>query len=80
MDTDTDVRVEWDAGDMLRIARHVSDPQQGLTYDECVVVAEEPGFSGGWDVYDARIPGGDGVSFYGLSVLYRIHTPRPGSR
>ncbi len=57
--------ISWNKGDILKVKAHFSEPLKGLKYGAMIVVANESGFSGGWDVFDAY---GDNVSFYGFSV------------
>ena len=68
--------IEFRKGDILLI-RGSTSPNKGLPPIDRALIADEEGFSGGWDVYDGHDPAtGEEVSFYGWSVRERgVHLP-----
>ncbi len=69
--------IEFNKGDVLVIGAHSSEKGKGLAYSRGIVVAQENGVSGGWDVYDVadKYTGAE-FSIYGFSVECRIE-PKP---
>lgn len=69
-------RLTWEIGDTLKIGGCHTWSGHGLDYDAQIVAPTEPGFSGGWDVFDAYTLRGEELSFYGFSVIEVHHATR----